>query len=94
MIWQILLTYTAVVSWVVVGMYATRPWWRSAYGWNFIALSAGVAAGFTLLAVGGDGEWRRYVWHGLVALVSLAMTHRAVLVAHGIYRDHHPTEGA
>lgn len=82
-----LLGYVAVAGWVVVLMYATRPWWRSGVGINFMSLSVALAVCFTLLAFGGDGAWRIVVWHVLIGALGLVLTHRAVLVGLGIRHD-------
>lgn len=87
MLWQILLIYAALAGWAAVVLYSSRRWWASGVGINLMVLSFGCALAFTLLAVGGSGSWRQVVWHGLVALLGLALTHRAALVVAGIRRD-------
>lgn len=75
--------YVAVVAWLFVVLYAPRLWRlsrSSAAGWNTLLLTATLAVAFTLLAVGGEGAWRQYVWLAIIAALGLALTHRLILL--------------
>jgi hypothetical protein len=79
----------AVMAWLFVGLYATRKWYTSAAGWNYMLFQLSMAVLFTVLVTGGQGVWRLYVWAAGLTLVLLVVSHRVLLVAHDIWRDHH-----
>lgn len=82
-----LYAYMAVTAWLFVGLYATRPWYRSAAGWNYMLFQLSMGVLFTVLITGGQGAWRLYVWAIGLTTVALVVTHRVLLVAHDIWRD-------
>lgn len=80
--------WIAVMAWAFVALYATRKWFKSAAGWNFMLFQAAMALMFTMLVFpGGGGVWRLAVWVVGLTTVALVVTHRVILVAHDIVRD-------
>lgn len=80
---EVLSVYVAVVGWLFVVLYAPRLWRRSrgsAAGWNALVLTGTLAAAFTVLAVGGAGAWRAWVWLAITVLIAAAITHRLILL--------------
>lgn len=80
--------WVAVMAWAFVILYATRRWYKSAAGWNFMLFQGAMAVMFTLLVFPGGGEaWRLGVWVVGLTTIAVVVTHRVLLIAHDIHRD-------